>query len=295
MGLGVIQRRRGPISRWPIAGLIVVAAMLLVACKQTGDAGTSPGASAGPGRSAVAAPSSAVSNALQLVALGDSETTGSGDRSGKGWVEYYAQRIREGTGREVNVTNLARNGTRSLDLVMAVQQAGDVRNAIAAADIVVLGIGGADVDTGDSLLEAGKCGGTDCYDPSIAAYGANIDAIAAEIANLRGGRPTVVRAITQPNALTGAEAVIPKYLIPVATEVGVHVARGFNAATCAAMAAHGGACVDVLTAINGPDGTADGYKSGLMNIADCCYPSERGHRLIADLLYKTGLAPLTGR
>ena len=32
-----------------------------------------------------------------------------------------------------------------------------------------------------------------------------------------------------------------------------------------------------------------------MNIVDCCYPSERGHRLIADLLYKTGLAPLTNR
>lgn len=285
----------GTLSKWRTATVIAAAAILLVACKQTGDAGTSPGASAAPGRSAAAAPSSAVSNALELVALGDSETTGSGDRSGRGWVEYYAERIRAGTGREVNVTNLARNGTRSLDLVMAVQQAADVRNAIAGADIVVLGIGGADVNVGDSLLEAGNCGGTDCYDPSIAAYGANIDAIAAEIVKLRGGRPTVLRAITQPNALTGAEAVIPPFLAPVATEVGVHVARGFNAATCAAMDAHGGACVDVLTAINGPDGTADGYKSGLLNIADCCYPSERGHRMIADLLYKTGLAPLPGQ
>ena len=268
-------------------------AVLLVACTPAGDAGSSPGSSVDPVRPTDAAPrSAAASNTLELVALGDSETTGSGDPTGRGWVEYYAERIREGTGREVNVTNLARNGTRSLDLVMAVDQAADVRNAIAAADIVVLGIGGADVNAGDDLLEAGACGGTDCYDPSIAAYGANIDAIAAEIANLRGGKPTVLRAVTQPNALTGAEDVIPPFLRQIATEVGVHVARGFNAATCAAMDAHGGACVDVLTAINGPDGTADGYASGLMNIVDCCYPSERGHRLIADLLYKTGLAPL---
>lgn len=278
-----------------VAAVVVAVSILVVACKPTGDAGSSPGASAAPGRSAGAAVPSAASNALQLVALGDSETTGSGDPTGRGWVEYYAERIRAGTGREVNVTNLARNGTRSLDLVMAVQQAADVRNAIAAADIVVLGIGGADANVGDSLLEAGTCAGTDCYDPSIAAYGANIDAIAAEIVNLRGGRPTVLRAITQPNALTGAEAVIPPFLVPVATEVGAHVARGFNAATCAAMNAHGGACVDVLAAINGPDGTADGYKAGFMNIVDCCYPSERGHRLIADLLYKTGLAPLLDR
>ncbi|HEY6570045.1 MAG TPA: GDSL-type esterase/lipase family protein [Candidatus Limnocylindrales bacterium] len=275
-----------------VTALVLAAALLLAGCQPTGDTGSSPGVSAAPGRSAAAAPSTAASNALQLVALGDSETTGSGDRTGRGWVEYYAERIREGTGREVNVTNLARNGTRSLDLVMAVQQAADIRNAIAAADIVVLGIGGADLNAGDALLEAGSCGGTDCYDASIAAYGANIDAIAAEIVNLRGGQPTALRAITQPNALTGAESVIPPFLRSISTEVGVHVARGFNAATCAAMAAHDGACVDVLTAINGPDGTGDGYATGLMNIADCCYPSERGHRLIADLLYKTGLEPL---
>ena len=229
-----------------VTAVVLVAALLLAGCQPTGDSGSSPGASAAPGRSAAAAPSAPASNAIQLVALGDSETTGSGDRTGRGWVEYYAERIRAGTGREVNVTNLARNGTRSLDLVMAVQQAADMRNAIAAADIVVLGIGGADLNAGDALLEAGWCGGTDCYDASIAAYGANIDAIAAEIVNLRGGQPTVLRAITQPNALTGAETVIPPFLRSISTEVGVHVARGFNTATCAAMAAHWVACVDAL-------------------------------------------------
>lgn len=112
---------------------------------------------------------------------------------------------------------------------------------------------------------------------------------------VRAGKPTVVRAITMPNVLTGAEDEIPAFLSEIATEVGIYQARGFNAATCEAMEAHGGACIDVLAAINGPDGSENGYAAGLLNLEDCCYPNERGHRLIAELLYDTGLAPLVAR
>jgi lysophospholipase L1-like esterase len=246
-----------------------------------------------------ALPSEAASPSLdanfwRLLALGDSETTGSGDPAGKGWVEYYADLIREGQGRDVSVANLAQDGTTSSDLLAAVQSNTRVRDAIASADIVVLGIGGADLNAGDDALAAGSCESTACYDAPIAEYGTNIDAIAAEIMRIRGGRPTVLRAITQPNVLTGAEDVIPAFLRPIATEVGVYVARGFNQATCDAMAAQGGECIDVLTAFNGADGAADGYEAGLLNHEDCCYPNEKGHRLMAELLYATGLAPLVG-
>ncbi len=54
----------------------------------------------------------------------------------------------------------------------------------------------------------------------------------------------------------------------------------------------GGRCIDVLTAFNGPTGKDNAYKKGLMNEADCFYPSGRGHQLIAELLYRAGLKPL---
>jgi hypothetical protein len=195
----------------------------------------------------------------------------------------------------VVVDNRGQNGLTSAGLLAAVESDVDLRERIASADIVVIGIGGADVNDGDSALASGACERTACYDPVISAYASNIDAVAAEIGDIRAGKPTVLRAITQPNVLTGAEDIIPPFLKDIATEVGKHVARGFNGATCDAMTAHGGACIDVLAAINGPDGEADGYKAGLLNREDCCYPNEQGHRLMAELLHATGLAPLDGQ
>jgi lysophospholipase L1-like esterase len=277
----------------------VAALLVLSACQGTRPGSTSQAAStpsATPAVSETAAPASpsADPNVWNLVALGDSEVTGSGDPSGKGWVPYYAELIRGGTGREVTVLNLGENGLTSSGLLSRLESNAGVRDAIAKADIVVLGIGGADVNAGDDALASGSCESTACYDPVISEFASNVDAIAAEIMAIRAGKPTVLRAITQPNVLTGAEDVIPPFLKDIATEVGVYVARGFNKATCDAMTAHGGACIDVLTAINGPDGEGDGYKAGLLNLEDCCYPNERGHRLMADLLYATGLEPLGG-
>jgi lysophospholipase L1-like esterase len=240
------------------------------------------------------ASSSFDATAWRLVALGDSEITGHGDPSGKGWVPYYADLVAAGSGRDVSVDNRGLDGLTSSGLRAALESNADLRDAIAKADIVVLGIGGADVNAGDDALASGSCESTACYDATISAYGSDVDAIAAEIMSIRAGKPTVLRSVTQPNVLTGAEDVIPPFLRDIATEVGVYVARGFNTATCDAMTAHDGACIDVLTAINGPKGEADGYKAGLLNLEDCCYPNERGHRLIADLLYATGLAPLEG-
>jgi hypothetical protein len=207
-------------------------------------------------------------------------------------VEDYAELIRAGLGREVSVSNLAQNGMSSAQLADAVRADTSVRDAIAAADIVVVGIGGADLNAGDDAWASGTCKGTSCYVPPIAAFKTNFDAIAAEIRSIRAGKPTALRAITLPNGLTGAEDVIPSFVGSIATEVGVYTAKGLRDAVCTAMTSHDGQCIDVLTAFNGPGGDGDAYKTGLMNKVDCCYPSEKGQRLMADLLYATGLAPL---
>ena len=278
---------------------LFVSLLVLGACQGAGSGSTTPApstASVTPAASDTTASAlpSPDANVWSLVVLGDSEVTGHGDPSGKGWAPYYADLIAAGSGRNVIVDNRGQDGLTSSGLLTAVESNAGLRDAIAKADIVVLGIGGADLNAGDDALASGSCESTACYDATISEFASNFDAIAAEIVDLRAGKPTVLRSITQPNVLTGAEDVIPPFLKDIATEVGVYVARGFNKAICDAMTAHGGACIDVLTAINGPDGEADGYKAGLLNLPDCCYPNEKGHRLIADLLYATGLAPLEG-
>ena len=55
---------------------------------------------------------------------------------------------------------------------------------------------------------------------------------------------------------------------------------------------HHGDCIDVLTAFNGASGKNNAYKSGLMNLSDCCYPSAKGQQLMAELLIKTGSTPV---
>jgi hypothetical protein len=92
--------------------------------------------------------------------------------------------------------------------------------------------------------------------------------------------------------LTGAEDVIPPFLKQIATRIGVYQARTANRAICRSMTKYGGRCIDDLPAFNGPAGTADAYKQGLLNHADGCYPNGKGQQFMADLLLKTGLAPV---
>ena len=80
--------------------------------------------------------------------------------------------------------------------------------------------------------------------------------------------------------------------MPGATRIGSYQARTANRSICEVMAKYEGRCIDVLEAFNGPKGTANAYKKGLLNHSDCCYPNAKGQQLMAELLFETGLAPV---
>jgi lysophospholipase L1-like esterase len=76
---------------------------------------------------------------LQLVALGDSETTGNGDPTvGGGWVQYYARLLEAKLGSRVEVTNLAQDGLTS-DQLLASLQTEPTSTAVKDAEVVLLG------------------------------------------------------------------------------------------------------------------------------------------------------------
>jgi lysophospholipase L1-like esterase len=252
-------------------------------------AGCGGGSSSPPAQTA---PKAKAPGTLRVVALGDSETTGSGDPSRRGWVERYAQLVRAKFHLRVRVSNLAVEGKTSAQLLSEVRSDPRTRGALRRADVVLLGIGGADLNAGDDAFQAGECRGEACYAPVLRTFAKNIDGVAAAIRGQRSADVTVLRAITQMNPLTGAEDVIPPFLKPIATRIGVYEARTASRAICRAMAGHEGRCVELLEAFNGPHGTADGYAKGLLNHEDCCYPNARGHQLIAQRLLDSGLAPL---
>lgn len=110
------------------------------------------------------APGSAVWN---IVALGDSDTTGSGDPTGIGWVGRYSRLLQQKLGLKVNVTNIAVDGKTSDQLLSELRSDPTTRQDVAHAQIVLIGIGGADLNAGDANLQAGKCQGMACYVPVL--------------------------------------------------------------------------------------------------------------------------------
>jgi lysophospholipase L1-like esterase len=241
-------------------------------------------------------PASGVSHAAatkptvwNIVALGDSDTTGEGDPTRLGWVGRYARLLRQRLGLKVVVTNLAANGKTSRGLLSEMRSDPMTRAAVKKAQIVLVGIGGADLGAGDQRLEAGECKGEACYAADLRAFGRNLDATAAVVRKLRKSRQAVLRAITLPNVVPGAEDVVPPFITP---ELGVYQNKALKEYICRAMAEHRGRCVDAFLAFNGPDGTQNAYAKGWLTKAPCCYPSGKGQQVMAELVFKTGLAPL---
>jgi len=206
-------------------------------------------------------------------------------------VQYYARLLEAKLGSKVEVRNLAQDGLTS-DQLLASLRTEPTSTAVKDAEVVLLGIGGADLNEGDDNLQAGACRAEACYSRVLKEFAKNFEAIVADIGELRAGQKTLMRAFTQPNVMPGAEDVIPSFLKPVATKVGIYQARTANRAICQTMTKHGGRCIDVLHAFNGPSGMENAYRKGLLNDEDCCYPSAKGQRLMAALLIQTGLAPL---
>jgi lysophospholipase L1-like esterase len=270
---------RGSGLQWRGVAVAAAAITCLTACTSS-SVPTSPAGSTTPSATAAAA--------WHVVALGDSDTTGSGDPTGVGWVGDYVRLLRQKTGLPVQVENLAVDGKTSDQLLSELRGDETTEQLVAHANVVLIGIGGADLNAGDAALQAGGCEGTACYAPILRRFARNFDAIVARVRALRGA-PTIIRAITLPNGLPGAERVIPAFVTP---RISLYQATTELHVICGTMRRYGGRCVDVLHAFNGPSGTANAYRDGLMNLQDCCYASTKGQRLIATLLFATGLAPI---
>jgi len=239
----------------------------------------------GPG--AQSSPSSSRQAAVKIVALGDSDTTGIGDATGRGWVGRYGDLVKQNLNMSVTVENRAVEGETSDQLRTEVTDNDSLRHALTGADVILIGIGGADLNPGDDALSAGSCEGRQCYAQSLQAFDANIKAIATEVRRLA---PTaVLRAISLPNAEPGGGDAIPKFAT---ADIGRYQVVAERASVCQAMRSNGGQCADVVRAFNGPKANGDAYAKGLMTTSPCCYPSDKGQQVIAQLLLVTGLEEL---
>lgn len=261
--------------------LVIVGLVALAGCGGSGNSTTN---------SSTNPPQRGEKRALKIVALGDSDTTGIGDSTRQGWVRRYAALVQHKFGSEVDVANLAADGKTSNQLLSEVQSNPTTQRDLRGAQIVLLGIGGADINAGDENLQAGRCKGRACYQPLLRQFDRNFDATVAAVRRLVP-RSTLIRAISLPNGYPGAGDAIPPF---VTADVSLYQATTERKTVCEAMRSHAGKCIDVVRAFNGPRGTDDAYKAGLMTKDPCCYPSAEGQQLMARLLYGQGLGRLEG-
>lgn len=223
----------------------------------------------------------ALPEAVDYVALGDSIAAGAG--SSTSYVDEFAEHLETARDRDVTVTNLARSGWTSEDLLAALRSDPAVRKAVAGADLLTWNVGGndllevlADLDT-----RTGELGDLEPVRTAVERLKTRWDAIVAELVELRRDDTVVLRTmdVYHPFVAEHREVGVFDTLAPFLDEVNDHLG--------ATAGQHGIRVAEVHQAFNGPEGTTDPDSEGLL-APDGLHPSGDGQRLIAELLSGQG-------
>jgi lysophospholipase L1-like esterase len=156
-----------------------------------------------------------------------------------------------------------------------------LQSAIHDADIITISIG---------INDIGPCGTESdraCYDSAIAGLQTNLEALLSQIDALQGDHPHILRQTAYYNLSIGSPGAAqsgPSFQAFYADQL-----AALNATICAAVVAHGGLCVELLTAFNGPAGDQDAAP---LLVDDHVHPSRTGHEIIAQEIAASGYAPL---
>ena len=233
---------------------------------------------------------------LHLVAIGDSIPFGQHFCGYcQTFVDLYGAYVQRKTGAPVAVSNLSQDTEiNSSDLRREMLSNPSMRDAIAAARIVTVSIGHNDTPW-NSSSDPCHSGGypnqtwTDyqgaCVRHTVKIYRQNLTTVLATIHALRKGQPTLVLVTNDYEDLIGDPAV-PTSAYPITRKI----VAAFAQTTCRVARAQHATCIDTYRAFNGVHGLSN--PSSLLE-PDHTHPNERGHRLIAALLEKVSLAPIT--
>jgi lysophospholipase L1-like esterase len=129
------------------------------------------------------------------VALGDSLAAGVGAR--RGYVDMYADHLRDATGARVELNNLGVSGQTSSQLLRALRNDSSTRTALRGAEVVTYNIGINDLGQARGSYDAGTCGGAKgerCLHTAVAELDKNWNAITAEILSLSPDE-TIIRTV----------------------------------------------------------------------------------------------------
>ena len=215
-----------------------------------------------------------------------------------GFVDRYADAIFEATGHPVKVSNLSQPMLQVDGLLDELKRSASRRDALANADIIIVGIAFNDTPW---LRDDDPCDGPNGDKPDWSKYNSTCAAAAAEIfrpkfesvyaqiAALREGKPTIFRTINRYNDWIGWTGEAGETNPPQATNATRVVVDAWSAMVCETAQANGFTCADIYHTFNGSDGLT---PSGDLLAKDYTHPSDKGNEVIARVLTDLGYAPL---
>ena len=180
-----------------LLGIVLLAVALVgtTACSQgTGSGGRNPGEGPRSSTARQATTHAPDAPSWDYVALGDSLAEGVG--ANRGYVDRYAEYLRDDTGARVELINLGVSGQTSSQLLRALRKDPSMRRALRGAEVVTFNIGINDLGQARGSYEAGTCGGAQgerCLRAAVRGFEANWDGITSEILNLRSPDETIIR------------------------------------------------------------------------------------------------------
>ena len=186
------------------------------------------------------------------------------------------------TGLPIDFQNDTTNGGTAQELAATMRSDPAIQAHIEAADIIVIAIGGNDLEPAFASYAAGNCGGRDrldCFRTVAATLRTAYDGMLAAIDGLRAGRPTAVRMVTTSNEFLSDQGLIAKFGADFGKTSGVTITQMNRDVECEVAVRHRAVCVDLGAALNGPDLTTPNdvnTQATMQQVADAIAASGLG-------------------
>lgn len=257
-GWPVGERLTAPVSIRASASLLLLVVLGAAACGGIGGTASVPTASSPRADATIVptAPSTPSPRTITYVAFGDSWPFGGHCNGCRPFPVLVRDGLAEATGGEIKFLNDVTNGGTAANLALEMAKIAKIRADIAAADIIVIAIGGNDFEPAFEASAAGTCGGADdldCFRSVRDTLRAAYEAMLAEIDSLRAGKPTAVRMVTTSNEFLADPGLIEIFGPDFGAKGGVAVTAMNRDAQCEVAAAHHAVCIDLGLALNGPN------------------------------------------
>jgi lysophospholipase L1-like esterase len=271
----------------PVRTVVVFVAVMLTACCGAGASPTKVLGGTTPAVSTSTPSTSGSPGGPFILGLGDSVPGAGGpcqrDPNCRSYVLVLADLASAALGHTVVAVNRASNdNVTSAGLLRELQANPTTRDLVAKASMVVLQVGNNDWQGPCHFAGAAKC-----LESNRGHVKANLGRILDEVVGLRGGSPRGIRVVTYANTLLeDSPAEAWGYADTSANEQAMvkiysQALRKLDATICSVARTRSVTCVDLLPAINGPDGTRPSSIGGI-------HPTRVGHELIAQTVAAAG-------